>query len=88
MNAIQIQRHGSPDVLKLEDLPMPRAGAGEVPIRVEATAVNYSNAARRNGDVYPFPTPLLHPGRRGCRHRRGPRRGRQGKIVLKPWIEE
>lgn len=39
-------------------LPDPRPGPGEVLIRVEAAAVNYSDIARRSGALYPFPTPL------------------------------
>ncbi len=58
MNAIQIQSQGTPDVLRFEDVPTPEAGPGQVLIKVEAVAVNYSDVARRNGDVYPFPTPL------------------------------
>jgi NADPH2:quinone reductase len=58
MKAIQMTRRGGPDVLQLVDLPDPQPGPGEVLIKVEAAAVNFSDLMRRRGDVYPAPTPL------------------------------
>ena len=41
MRAIQILRHGGPEVLDLADLPEPEPDDGEVVIRVSAAGVNY-----------------------------------------------
>lgn len=57
MKAIQMTEQGGPDVLRLVDLPDPVPGPGQVLIRVEAAAVNFSDVMRRRGDVYPVPTP-------------------------------
>lgn len=58
MKAIQMIEQGGPDVLRLVELPDPRPGPGEVLLKVEAAAVNFSDLMRRRGDVYPVPTPL------------------------------
>ena len=58
MQAIRFHRHGSPEVLQLEEVPKPAPGAGELLVRVEAAGVNYADTVRRWGDHYPVPTPL------------------------------
>lgn len=58
MKAIQIHGYGSPDVLIYTSLPDPKAGPGQILIKVEAAAVNYSDIMRRSNIPYPFPTPL------------------------------
>ncbi len=58
MKAIQIQSYGSPDVLFYTSLPDPKPGPGQVLIKVESAAVNYSDIMRRANVPYPFPTPL------------------------------
>lgn len=40
MQAMVYHRYGSPDVLRLEEVPMPVAGDGEVLVRVHAASVN------------------------------------------------
>lgn len=63
MKAIQMTEQGGPEVLHLVDLPDPVPGPGQVLIRVEAAAVNFSDVMRRRGDVYPVPTrPPFVPG--------------------------
>jgi len=57
VKAIQMTEQGTPDVLRLVDLPDPVPGPGQVLVRVEAAAVNFSDVMRRRGDVYPVPTP-------------------------------
>src|SRR5260370_39250023 len=57
VKAIQMTEQGAPDVLRLVDLPDPVPGPGQVLVRVEAAAVNFSDVMRRRGDVYPVPTP-------------------------------
>ena len=40
MKAIRIHEFGGPEVLKYEDAPRPKPGAGEVLIKVHASGVN------------------------------------------------
>jgi NADPH2:quinone reductase len=49
VKAIQIQSHGGPEVLKLMDLPEPQATAGQVLVRVKASAVNPLDGIVRAG---------------------------------------
>jgi NADPH:quinone reductase-like Zn-dependent oxidoreductase len=49
MRAVVLRQHGGPEVLAVEDLPEPRAGAGEVRVRVAAVAVNHLDIWVRNG---------------------------------------
>jgi NADPH:quinone reductase-like Zn-dependent oxidoreductase len=58
MKAVQLQQFGAPEVLQYVSLPDPQPGSGEILLKVEAAAVNYSDIARRNNAIYPFPTPL------------------------------
>ncbi|MFJ3310561.1 zinc-binding alcohol dehydrogenase family protein [Streptomyces sp. NPDC086549] len=57
MKAIQMTEQGGPEVLRLVELPDPEPGPGQVLIRVESAAVNFSDVLRRRGDVYPVATP-------------------------------
>jgi NADPH2:quinone reductase len=54
MRAIEIERPGGPDVLRMIDMPRPRAQAGEVVIRVVAAGVNRPDIQQRRG-LYPPP---------------------------------
>lgn len=58
MKAVQIQTQGRADVLEYVELPTPRPGPGQVLVKVESAAVNFSDVLRRRNDPYPFPTPL------------------------------
>lgn len=49
MKAIQIQSHGGPEVLKIATLPDPQPGAGDVLVRVKASAVNPLDGIVRMG---------------------------------------
>lgn len=49
MKAVVIRRHGGPDVLHLEDVPLPEPGAGEVLVRVRACALNNMDIWARSG---------------------------------------
>src|SRR5258707_13230861 len=51
-------KHGGPEVLHFAELPDPKPGPGEVLLKVDAAAVDFSGLMRRCGDVYPVPTPL------------------------------
>src|ERR1039458_7532707 len=60
MKAIQIHETGGPEVLQLEDLPIPEPGPGQVLVRVEATGVNFIEIYFRKG-VYKAALPFT-PG--------------------------
>lgn len=63
MKIVRFHEKGVPEVLKLEEHPIPAPGAGEALIRVEAAGVNYGDTLRRSGRHYPIPTPLPYaPG--------------------------
>ncbi len=49
MKAVRIHAFGGPEVLQYEDAPRPVAGAGEVLIRIHASAVNPADWKFRNG---------------------------------------
>ncbi|HZB89435.1 MAG TPA: quinone oxidoreductase [Terracidiphilus sp.] len=57
MKAIQIHETGGPDVLRLDELPIPEPGPGQVLIRVEAVGVNYIETYFRKG-VYKATLPM------------------------------
>ena len=43
MKAVVYDRYGTPDVLRVEDVPVPRPAAGQVRVKVAATSVNLSD---------------------------------------------
>jgi NADPH2:quinone reductase len=49
MRAIQIDRHGGPDVLSVVDMPLPEAGPGTVRVRHNACGVNFIDTYYRTG---------------------------------------
>ena len=49
MKAIRVTQHGGPEVLKVEEIPKPKADAGEVLIRVQAVGVNPVDTYIRSG---------------------------------------
>jgi len=49
MKAIRVTQHGGPEVLKVEEIPKPKADAGEVLIRVQAIGVNPVDTYIRSG---------------------------------------
>ncbi|MDZ7883706.1 MAG: zinc-binding dehydrogenase [Mycobacterium sp.] len=60
MKAVRVHRYGAPDVgLVYEDVPMPRAGVGQVLIRNEAAGINFADIEQRRNN-YPFQPPLPH----------------------------
>lgn len=54
MQAIGYDEPGGPEVLRIEDLPVPQPGAGEVLIRVAHAGVNRPDCIQRRG-LYPPP---------------------------------
>ena len=59
MKAVVFHEFGNSDVLRLEELPDPVAGAGEVVIDVTATALNHLDVDVREG-VSRFPVDFPH----------------------------
>ncbi len=60
MKAIQIRQTGGPEVLELVELPVPRPGAGQVLVKIEAAGVNFIDTYLREGR-YPAELPFT-PG--------------------------
>lgn len=54
MRAVVITRPGGPEVLSLEDRPVPQPGPGEIRVRVHASALNRADLLQRLGS-YPAP---------------------------------
>src|SRR5271170_4761024 len=62
MRAIQMSRFGGPEVLELVDLPRPRAGDGEVLIRVNRAGLNFADTHTRTNSYVQKATLPLVPG--------------------------
>src|SRR5918992_4985816 len=63
MKAVVITRPGGPEVLELRDVDRPQPGAGEVLVRVHATALNRADLMQREGRYPPPPgVPADIPG--------------------------
>src|SRR3982751_1967211 len=58
MKAIRVHETGGPEVLKLEEVPDPRAAAGQVVVAVRAVGVNpvdtYVRSGRYGQKVFPY----------------------------------
>ena len=66
MKAIRAHEYGGPAVMKIEDVPDPKAGPGEVVVRVRAAGVNPVDAYILSG-TYPRKPPLPYtPGQDGA----------------------
>ncbi len=57
MRAIRIHETGGVDVLRVDDVPEPVAGAGELLVEIEAVGVNFIEIYQREG-IYQLPLPL------------------------------
>jgi len=60
VKAIRIQSTGGPEVLRLEEVPAPVAGAGQVVVKIAAVGVNFIDVYHRTGQ-YRVPLPFT-PG--------------------------
>src|SRR5437870_2183620 len=56
MRAIRVHAPGGPEVLRLEDVPVPPLAAGQALVRVEAIGVNFIEIYQRTGQ-YQVPLP-------------------------------
>ncbi|MBI4607835.1 MAG: quinone oxidoreductase [Candidatus Rokubacteria bacterium] len=57
MKAIRVHQYGGPEVMKLEELPTPGPGAGQVRVKLEACGVNFMDIYQRSG-LYKGALPL------------------------------
>ena len=57
MKAVRVHKYGGPEVLTLEEIPVPEPKAGEVCVKIEAIGVNYIDIYQRTG-LYPLQTPF------------------------------
>lgn len=55
MRAVVVRETGGPEVLRLEEVPAPEPGPGEVLVRVEAAGVNHYDLNQRAGGVRALP---------------------------------
>src|SRR5437660_12882185 len=62
MRAIRVHQFGGPDVLKLEEIPDPKPGAGEIVVRVRAAGVNPVDAYMHTGTYARKPPLPYTPG--------------------------
>lgn len=53
MRAVRIHDHGGPGVLRLEEVPEPTAGPGDLLVRMKATTVNHRDVWIRKGHPHP-----------------------------------
>ena len=65
MRAVVYERYGNPEVLRMDDIPMPSPGRGQVLVRVAATSVNLSDwETLRGSPLYSRLGGLRAPARR------------------------
>src|SRR4051812_13121937 len=62
MKAIRVTQHGGPEVLKFDEVPRPKAGSGQVLIRVQAAGVNPVDTYIRAGGYGKNPELPYTPG--------------------------
>jgi len=62
MRAIVIREGGGPEVLRLEEVPDPEPGEGQVLVRVEAAAVNHFDLTQRRDPAATGALPPFTPG--------------------------
>jgi NADPH2:quinone reductase len=58
MRAVRMHRHGGPEEMIVDEIPVPQPAPTQVLIRVHAAGVNWADAHRRRGMFYPQPTVL------------------------------
>jgi NADPH2:quinone reductase len=58
MQVVRIQQQGGPEVMRVEEVPTPEPGAGQVRVRVAAAGVNFIDIYHRSGQ-YKVPLPFV-----------------------------
>src|SRR5438874_3856896 len=66
MKAIRVHEFGGPEVLRLEEVPAPRPGAGQVLVRMHAIGVNPVETYIRSGTYARLPALPYTPGNDGA----------------------
>jgi len=61
MQAIRISAQGGPEALRLEDVPTPEPGPGQIRLKIEAAGVNFIDIYQRKGQ-YKMPLPFTAGG--------------------------
>lgn len=64
MKAMRVHEYGGPDVMRLEEVPVPPPGAGEALVKLAASGVNFIDVYQRSG-LYGTPLPFT-PGSEGA----------------------
>ena len=64
MKAIRVAAPGSSDVMKVEEVPTPKPGKGELLVKLAAAGLNYIDTYQRSG-MYKLPLPFT-PGNEGA----------------------
>jgi NADPH2:quinone reductase len=64
MRAVRIHEHGGPEVMSLDEVPLPEPGRGEVRVKVAVAGVNFIDVYKRTGfyDSGPLPVTLGQEG--------------------------
>jgi NADPH2:quinone reductase len=57
MKAVRIHNYGGPEVLTVEEIPVPEPQAGQARVKIEAIGINYIDIYQRTG-LYPLQTPF------------------------------
>lgn len=78
MQAVVLREHGSPSVLRVEEVPDPEPRSGWVVVELRAAALNWHDVLLRRGQ-YPFPIPRI-PGSDGA----GVRRDTGEEVLVQP----
>jgi NADPH:quinone reductase-like Zn-dependent oxidoreductase len=81
MRAIIKQKNGGPEVLAIEELPVPVADAGHVVVKVHAFGLNHAESYVRQG-IWPFPSRVLGIECAGEVHEDGTGRLPRGQRVV------
>jgi NADPH2:quinone reductase len=58
MKAIRVHTHGGPEVLTLDEIPVPEPGQGEVRVKIAAIGVNFIDTYKRSG-AYQISLPAI-----------------------------
>lgn len=64
MRAIRVAKYGGPEVLRLEEVPIPTPGPGRALVKLDASGVNFVDVYQRTG-LYKVPLPFT-PGQEGA----------------------
>ena len=57
MKAVRVHKYGGPEVLTVDEVPIPEPRQGEARVKIEAIGLNYIDVYQRTG-LYPLQTPF------------------------------